>query len=216
VRLAELGAGRIVPATTMDAHSKRADAVPLWLKLAHGGFVAVLIPVYWRHYRPQNFLWLSDLALFATTAAVISEKRWLAGMAAVGALALEIAWTADFIVGGKIELASYMFDPEKPLYLRALSLFHLALPPTLLWLLHRFGYDPRSFVRQTVLTLLLLPASWLLSTPEENVNWVYGPGAEPQHVLPPLAYLALEMAALPALAFWPTHLILKRLFATQR
>jgi len=101
-------------------------------------------------------------------------------------------------------------------YLRALSLFHLALPPTLLWLLYRLGYDPRSFVRQTVLTLVLLPVTWLLTTPEQNVNWVYGPGAEPQHVIPPLAYLALEMLALPALVFWPTHLILKRLFGAKR
>jgi hypothetical protein len=137
-------------------------------------------------------------------------------MAAVGVLALEIAWTVDVTTGGGMGLAAYMFDPEKPLYLRALSLFHPALPPTLLWLLHRFGYDPRSFARQTALTLVLLPATWLLTTPEENVNWVYGPGAKPQHLLPPLAYLALEMIALPALVFWPTHLVLKRLFAARR
>jgi hypothetical protein len=193
-----------------------AIGVPLWLKVAYGGFVAVLVPVYWRHYGPENFLWLSDLALFATAAAVIFEKRWLAGMAAVGVLALELAWTVDFVTGGRIGLASYMFDASIPLYLRGLSLFHLALPPTLIWLLHRFGYDPRSFLRQAALTLVLLPATWLLTAREENINWVYGPGAEPQSVLPPLAYLALEMVALPVLALWPTHLILKRLFGTRR
>jgi hypothetical protein len=188
---------------------------PLWLKLAYGGFVAVLVPVYWQHYGPQNFLWLSDLALFATAAAVIGGFSSIAGMAAVGALALETAWTADFVTGGRLGLAAYMFDPAKPLYLRGLSLFHIAIPPTLLWLLHRFGYDRRSLGRQTALTLLLLPATWLLTTPEENVNWVYGPGAQPQHVLPPLLYLTIEMAMLPALVFWPTHLILKRLFAAR-
>lgn len=189
-------------------------AAPVWLKLAYGSFAAILVPVYWRDYGLQNFLWLSDLALFATTAAVMTGARWPAGMAAVGVLPLEIAWTVDFIGGGKpLGLAAYMFDPAKPLYLRALSLFHLAIPPTLLWLLHRRGYDRRSFVRQTALTLVLLPATWLLTTPAENVNWVYGPGAQPQRAVPPLVYLAIEMAVLPALVFWPTHLVLKRLFA---
>jgi hypothetical protein len=227
----EHAATRIVPAT-MDpdprpapvgartsclnstAISGSSGVAPLWLKIALGGFVAVLVPVYWRHYGPQNFLWLSDLALFATTASVITATRWPAGMAAVGVLPLEIAWTVDFIAGGRpLGLAAYMFDPAKPLYLRALSLFHLAIPPTLLWLLHRLGYDRRSFVRQTAFTLLLLPATWLLTAPEENVNWVYGPGAQPQRAVPPLAYLAMEMAILPALVCWPTHLVLKRLFA---
>jgi hypothetical protein len=44
------------------------------------------------------------------------------------------------------------------------------------------------------------------------VNWVFGPGSSPQHRLPPRAYLALEMAALPLFAFLPTHLLLCRLF----
>lgn len=202
---------------TSTAISGTAGAVPVWLKVAYGTFVAALVPVYWLHYGPQNFLWLSDLALFATAIAVIAELAWLAGMAAVGVLALEIAWTVDFLSGGKLlDLASYMFDAGKPSYLRALSLFHLALPPTLLWLLRRLGYDRRSFVRQTLFTLALLPATWLLTRPDENINWVYGPGTEPQSRIPPLLYLAAEMAAMPILAFLPTHLLLKRLFAPPR
>jgi hypothetical protein len=208
----------------MDLRSNRASSretylagtalsAPVWLKVAYGGFVAVLVPVYWHHYGPQNFLWLSDLALFATAASVITGARWPAGMAAVGALPLEIAWTVDFLAGGRIlDLAGYMFDASKLLYLRGLSLFHIALPPTLLWLLHRFGYDRRSLLRQTALTMVLLPATWLITVPEENINWVYGPGAGPQNAIPPLLYLALEMAALPLLAHLPTHFVLKRLF----
>ncbi len=196
------------------AISGPAGRVPIWLKVAYGGFVAVLVPVYWWQYGPQNFLWLSDLALFATTVALIMELPWLAGMAAVGVLALETIWSIDFLFGGRLlELAAYMFDPAKPLYLRALSLFHLALPPTLLWLLSGLGYDRRSFVRQTLFTLVLLPATWLLTAPEENINWVYGPGAEPQQRIPPLLYLAAEMVAVPLLAILPSHLLFKRLFA---
>ncbi len=198
---------------TGTALSPSQAGAPVWLKVAYGGFLAVLVPVYWHHYGPQNFLWLSDLALIATAASIITGSRWPAGMAAVGVLPLEIAWSIDFIAGGRIlDLAGYMFDPAKPLYLRGLSLFHLALPPALLWLLHRFGYDHRSLLRQTALTMVLLPVTWLITAPEENINWVHGPGAGPQSTFPPLLYLALEMTMLPLLAYLPTHLVLKRLF----
>jgi len=33
-----------------------AQRIPLWLKVAYTAFVAVLVPVYWYHYTPVNFL----------------------------------------------------------------------------------------------------------------------------------------------------------------
>jgi hypothetical protein len=112
-----------------------------------------------------------------------------------------------------IGLTDYMFDGTKTLFLRALSLFHIALPPTILWLLYQFGYDERSFPRQVLLTWLLLPLTYAVTDPSANVNWVFGPGNQPQHLIPPLAYLALEMAALPLFVLLPMHLALRRLFA---
>jgi hypothetical protein len=49
----------------------------------------------------------------------------------------ELAWNVDFfgrVLGGRhvLALSEYMFDPRKPLYLRALSLFHVAVPVLLL------------------------------------------------------------------------------------
>lgn len=46
----------------MTIHS----AIPRWVKATHTGFVAVLIPTYWRHYGPGNFLWFSDVALLTS------------------------------------------------------------------------------------------------------------------------------------------------------
>jgi len=37
-----------------------AARAPLWLRIGLTVFVAFLVPYYWRHYGPQNFLWLSD------------------------------------------------------------------------------------------------------------------------------------------------------------
>jgi len=48
--------------------------------------------------------------------------------------------------------------------------------------------------------------------PEKNINWVFGPGSKPQHVVPPLLYLGLEMALIPICVFLPTHLLLDRFF----
>lgn len=96
--------------------------------------------------------------------------------------------------------------------LRGLSLFHLALPPTLLWLLRKFGYDRRALAIQCGVTWTVLPLTYALTDPEKNINWAFGPGSEPQHLLSPLVYLGLAMVALPLLAHYPTHLALRRLF----
>jgi hypothetical protein len=203
------------PAHDMAFH--RRPGVPAWLKLGFGVGTPVIACVYARTYGPKNFLWISDVALASTTLAVLTENRLLASMPAVGALPLEVAWNADFISGGRLlGLAGYMFDKDLPPGLRALSLFHVALPPTLIWMLRRFGYDRRAFLAQTALTWALLPLTYAVTKPEENTNWVFGPGREPQRRLPPLLYLALEMAVLPAMVFLPTHLLLRRLFGRGR
>ena len=134
-------------------------------------------------------------------------------MMAIGVLPLELAWCVDLASGSHlIGLTDYMFDGAKPLFLRGLSLFHVPLPPTILWLLYRFGYDSRSLPRQLALIWLVLPLTYFLTDPTDNINWVYGPGSQPQHVLPPLAYLAVEMAALPLFVLLPMHLLMRRLF----
>lgn len=195
------------------AEPQRRAAVPRWLKLAYAIGVPVIVVVYWREYGPSNFLWLSDITLFCTALALLTENRLLASMPAVGVLPLEIAWTLDFIAGGQlIGLAAYMFDPQYPLYLRGLSLFHLALPPTLLWLLYRLGYDRRAPIAQTAVTWIVLTLSYALTAPAKNINWVFGPGNEPQQTLHPLLYFGLELVLIPLAVIWPMHMLLNRLF----
>src|SRR5688572_10068889 len=111
--------------------------------------VAVILPVYALRYGWRNYLWFSDIALVTTGVALWLESALLASMMAVGVLMPELLWSASFF--GRLlfgvrasDLAGYMFDPEKPRYLRALSLFHVVLPITLLWMLARLGYDTRA------------------------------------------------------------------------
>ena len=188
------------------------EQIPLWLTLAYALGVPVIAAVYWHAYGPTNFLWLSDIALGFTLLALITGNPLLASMPAVGVLPLELAWTVVFLSGGRlIGLAAYMFDSKLPLYLRSLSVFHLAMPPTLLYLLSRLGYDERALIYQTLLTWCVLIVTYLATDPAKNINWVFGPGKRPQQVMPPLLYLAIEMA-LFLLVILVTHFVLKRGF----
>src|SRR5437762_2348329 len=72
--------------------------LPFWVKLACTGFVCVLVPAYWAHYGPANFLWFSDIALFLAVAALWREDSLLASMAAVSVTPLEVAWGVDFLL----------------------------------------------------------------------------------------------------------------------
>lgn len=187
-------------------------AYPHWVTLPLTAFTAILVPVYWSHYGPAHFLWFSDIALFAVVISLWTGNRLLFSMMAVGVLPLETLWMVDFASGGNLlGTAAYMFEDTRPLYLRLLSLFHLALPPILIWMLWRQGYDRRAAVAQTLLIWIVLPLSWLLNSPESNVNAVYGPFGEPQELIHPVLYLGLYMLALPLIVVLPMHVLLKRL-----
>ena len=173
--------------------------------------------VYSVKYSRGNLLWFSDIALLVTVIALWFESSFLASMMTVGVLLPELIWNVGFfgqlLTGKRISgLADYMFDAGKPLYLRALSLFHVFLPVLLVWMVVRLGYEPAAWIAQTALAWVVLPLSYLLTDPAENVNWVFGFGSEPQKLMPPLAYLGLLMAGFPVLFYLPTHLLFQSLF----
>lgn len=192
------------------------ELIPLWIKILSTLFLCVLVPVYWIHWGPRNFLWFSDIALLATAIALWLESALLASMMTLAIALPELAWNADFfgrLVTGRhiLGLSGYMFDVRKPLFLRALSLFHVVLPVLLLWTVHRLGYDPRALAFQTVAALVILPVTYALTDPADNINWVYGPGRKPQTWTSPRAYLALVMLFFPVVIYLPTHLLLSAL-----
>ena len=191
--------------------------LPLWIKIVYTVYLGILVPVYWVHWGPKNFLWFSDIALLATGLALWLESSLLASMMLLAIALPELAWNADFfgrLLTGRhlVGLSSYMFDARRPLYLRALSLFHVALPVVLVWMVHRLGYDPRAWPLQIAVALIVLPATYWVTDPADNVNWVHGPGNTPQTSMPPLAYLGLVMAFFPIAVYLPTHLALRALF----
>jgi len=194
------------------------ELIPLWIKLCYTAFAAVTVAIYAKKYPLWNFLWFSDIALIATVPALWLENSLLASMMLVGVLLPELLWNVAFFVRlatGKrlFGLTDYMFDPTKPLYLRAISLFHFFLPLLLLWMVSRLGYDPDALIGQALLAWIVLPLTYRLADSKvENVNWVFGWTVEPQERMPPLAYLGLVMIGFPLLIYFPTHVLLQKLF----
>lgn len=192
--------------------------VPLWVKVAHTAFVAVLIPNYLSFYGPANFLWLCDIALLLTVAALWLESRLLASMNLVAILLPSLVWLADFLarlLTGYFltRWTHYMFRPEVPLAIRAFSLYHAWLPFLLLWLLVRLGYDGRGWFVQMLLVWIVLPICFFFTDPARALNGVFGPSGEhPQGWMAPELWLALVMISYPLFVFFPTHLVLRWLF----
>src|SRR5256885_4063754 len=113
---------------------RRKQAIPRPLKIAHTLYVAGLVPVYWRHYGPGNFLWFSDLALIGLVPALWCENRRLISALALSVTLPEVPWNLGYFTrlftGRELfGLSHYMFESKRPYWLRALSLFHVWLPP---------------------------------------------------------------------------------------
>jgi hypothetical protein len=187
--------------------------IPLWLKWTYSLMVLIIVPVYWHDLGPANFLWFSDIALIVMVPALWLESRFLASTMAVGVLLLELMWVMDFIAGGNLtQVAAYMFSSETDWHIRILSgTFHLLLPPILLLMLLRYGYDRRALPAQIALAVIVVPVTYLVTDPSENINWVYGP-AQRQDWIPPLWYLVLLLFTFVFLVYLPSHWVFKRFF----
>lgn len=200
-----------------------AGAIPLWLKLAYSAFMAVLVPVYWWNYGAANFLYFCDIALFFVLVGLWREDKLLLSMPAVGILAPQVLWVADYIAhffGLSITgMTGYMFDATKSYFLRGLSLFHGWLPFLLVYCVWRLGYDRRAFVAWTLLAWAVLIVCYLFMpgpTPNPgnaavNINYVHGwDDTKAQTFMHPWLWLLTLMVVKPVAMYAPTHWVLSR------
>jgi hypothetical protein len=196
-----------------DCYDRR--MIPVWFKVAYTLFVACIVVIWWKHYSWRNFLWFSDIAFIGGVPAMWLESAAIASVLAVAVLLPEILWNVDY--AGRLllrrrvtGLTDYMFEPERPLLLRGLSLFHVPLPIVLLWMLAAYGYDERVGLPGAIaLAVVVLPWSRWVSTPDKNINWTYGLGSV-QSRLPAWQYLLLLTAGFVLLVFVPTDWILRK------
>ncbi len=188
--------------------------LPLWLKIAWTVWVMLWAPFYWRQYGAQNFLYFCDLGNFFIAAGLWLESPLIFSSQASGLLLFQTLYTIDLVgalltgahlIGG----TEYMFDTSVPLLVRLLSLFHVVMPPLLLWAVWRLGYDSRGWKCQTLLTWMVVPVnySW---RPQFDINWARGPFFREQRMVPGLVYLIGYLIVVPLFVYWPTHLVLQQ------
>ena len=185
------------------------------------------VPVVTLAYGLTNFLYFCDVALLMTLVAVWCESALLVSMPAVGILLPQLLWQVDFpgqLFGLALTgMTEYMFDPQNTLFTRGLSFFHFWLPIMLIWLIRLLGYDRLAFIAWTVLAwgLMLVCFFWMPapSAPVDNlnlpvnINYVHGfSDQKAQAWMPALVYLGLLMLVLPKGLFYPTIVLLGRLF----
>jgi len=187
--------------------------VPLWLKIAWTVWVIVWVPFYWKQYGPQTFLYFCDLGNFFILIALWLESALVFSWQATGLLVFQTLYTIDLIgavLSGKhvIGGTEYMFDPAVPLFVRLLSLFHVLMPPLLLWAIWRLGYDPRGWKYQTLATWIVVPINYFWR-PQDDVNWARGMCFREQHALPGWLYLLTYLIVVPLVVYFPTHLMLQ-------
>ena len=182
-------------------------------------WLLVWIPAYWRTWGPSNFLQLCDVAVMLTCIGIWSGSRLLLSSQAVGSLLVDLAWTLDaawrlllgrHLLGG----TEYLFDAHYPLWVRLLSLFHVAMPPLLLWANHRGGYEGKGFALECAITALVFAAA-RFTDPAKNMNFAFTDPFFHRAWGPPPVHVGVSVLFMAVVVYWPTHLFLKRLFPAQ-
>jgi hypothetical protein len=189
---------------------------PFTIKVILTLFAIFLTPIYWYEYGILNFLWFSDISLFLTVIALWLESSLLISIMAVSLLPIEIIWNTDFFVsllfGYNIsQMATYMFDPKYSLFLRGLSLFHVALPISWVWCLILWGYNRQAPKYAIAFIWVILLSTYAFSKTHENINWVFMPIIYNWPISQP-AWLAILMIGVPVLVILPLHNLFKWLF----
>jgi hypothetical protein len=173
--------------------------------------------VYVKAWGWQNMVHLCDVGAIIACVGIWMQIPLLFSSQAVGLLlvgmlwGLDVGWrllTGHHFVGG----TEYMWDTRYPLWIRLLSTFHLCLPLVLLWAMRIMGYDRRALALQSVIAAVLLIFSRFLS-PALNMNYAFQDPLFHRAWGPAPVHLAVIFAAAVALLYWPTHVLLVRMFA---
>ena len=180
-------------------------------------WLLVYLPAYQSAYGTRNFLFLCNIGVILTAVALIARNRLLLSSQAVAApiialvWALDVGWklaTGDFLFGG----VAYMWDTGYPLFARLLSLYHVAWPLLLWYVLRRIGYDPRGWPLQAGIVALALAAGRLLAPAAENINFAWIDPFFGRQFGPAALHLAFCWALLSGVAYGATHWLLRRTF----
>jgi hypothetical protein len=204
----------------MARSSAAQNPVPRWLQWVALVWALIWFPTYWHTWGASNFVQLCDVAVILTCVGIWTNSGLPISSQAVSALLVDVAWALDagwrlftrhHLLGG----TEYLFDPSKPLWIRLLSLYHLALPPLLLWLLYRLGYDRRGWALQSAIALPVFVAS-RFTIPAKNMNFAFADPFFRRQWGPAPVHIVVIWLFMVFVVYLPTHFFLMRLFAKQK
>ena len=176
-----------------------------------------IVVTYWRHRGPANFLWFSDIAFLVLVPGLWLESAFIVSLAACMVLVPEALWSLSFFsrllgLPRVTGFTDYMFDPQSPLWLRAVSLFHVPLLAVLAWGPWRLGYDPGVFPWAVLTAWIVLPLTRWLTSPEQNINHVFRFPFPAGANLTPSQHVLTMMVLVPLVLQLPGHLLLWAMF----
>jgi hypothetical protein len=186
------------------------------LRMVVALFVLIWMPSYWAVWGWRNFLQLCDVTVLLTAVGMWRASPILLSAQAVGSLVINLLWGIDVLarllsghhmVGG----TEYMWNTAFPGWVRALSLFHIALPGLHLWCLRRLGYDRRGFGLEVAIVAVVFIAARIMAAPGTNPNFVISAPIFHRAFGPPPLHVALTWATHVVVLMLPVHLLLGRL-----
>jgi hypothetical protein len=190
---------------------------PGWVRWAALVWMAVWFPVYWRVWGAANFLHLCDIAVILTCVGFWIDSPLLISSQAVSSMVVDAMWVLDalsaagfgkHIFGG----TEYFFDPTYALWVRMLSLYHVAIVAVLLWAVRRAGYDRRGWALQSGIAAVAFVAA-RFTPPVQNINFAYQLPVVNQPLGPAPLHVAACVVFMVFVVYWPTHWALRKIFA---
>jgi hypothetical protein len=161
-----------------------------------------------------NFLHVCDVAVILTVAGLWWGNAPLLSSQALNAILANALWCLD--VGWRVLLGrhfvggtEYMWDTGVPLWIRLFSLYHLVLPPVLVWSLWRVGYDRRGFPLQAGILAVVLAISRFFGA-ELNLNFAFVEPIFHRTWGPAPLHLFLVWLWMLIFLYWPVDWALRR------
>ncbi|MFY9753500.1 MAG: hypothetical protein WAJ92_12720 [Candidatus Acidiferrales bacterium] len=204
----------------MNFPSPNRNAIPAWVRWAALVWLAAWGAAYWRDWGPATFLFICDFGVILVCVGLWFSDALLISSQAVSSLVVGAVWTVDAVWGiftrqsltGGTE---YLFDGRHALWIRMLSLFHIAVPLVTLWAMRRTGYHRRALRLQCAIAFVLILAGRLASSgagANENINFAISAPFFRRQLGPAPLHLAITWLALVLVAYVPTAWVLKRCY----
>ena len=108
----------------------------------------------------------------------------------------------------RLGFTAYMLRDELGFLARAVSLYHIGLPPLMIWLVWRIGYDRRGPWLQCLIGAAGVIGDWLFTEPYRNVNWVWQPFGVEQVWMPDAPWVLVLVLAYPLVLYFPGYWLL--------